>query len=119
MSIASTAKGGEWITYINSKEQIMQLNDAIATHKGVFLRLRSGSSLIVSCNLHAYDFDKYLICNPHTYSDMICQWAKTGQHVWAREIIAKKDWVLCDEYFPPFSHPNEFEYRFDNFEEGE
>jgi len=27
---------------------------------------------------------EYLICNPHHYADMICQWARTGQPVWVR-----------------------------------
>lgn len=58
----------------------------------------------------------YLICDPHPYADMICQWAHTGQPVWGRSKDSGET-GLCHENFPPFMNPAEFEYSFTPFEE--
>ena len=58
----------------------------------------------------------YLICNPHPLAGMICQQARTGQPVWWRAIDGGGT-GLCHKHFPPFAHPDTFEYSFTEFKE--
>jgi len=78
-------KQAEWIEYTGSDEQIAELNAAIRNNNnGILVSLKDNTTRIVYDNLYGYDFDKYLICNPHPYADMARQQLLTGQPVWVR-----------------------------------
>ena len=107
----------KWTIYTGSDEQIKELNSAIGSrNSGVLLKLKDGTQKVVTSHLYAYDFSEYLICNPHPLADMICQQARTGQPVWWRAIDGGGT-GLCHKHFPPFAHPDTFEYSFTEFKE--
>lgn len=54
--------------------------------------------------------------NPHPYANMIKIWADTGCPVYARSINGIGS-QKCHEYFPPFAHPDKFEYQLKPFED--
>lgn len=67
----------------------------------------------------------YLICNPHPYADMICQWARTGQPVWVRyakvcHFGQTSEYEICNQIATPTPDWNipGAEYSFTPFEEG-
>jgi len=107
----------EWKQYTGSDEQIKEM---YASDYGYIIRTASGQEIE---SHHEDAFDKfgssithYLICNPHPYAKEISQWGYTGQPVYWRS-IKNGGTGECHEYFPPFAHPNEFEYSFTQFED--
>lgn len=108
----------QWVKYGGSDEQIGEMDNSaygwiVMFKDGDVSNIHYGNPNI-SVNMAAAS--KYLICEPHSYADMICQWARTGQPVWWRNKDSGET-GLCHEYFPPFMHPVEFEYSFTPFEE--
>jgi len=106
----------EWKKYDGSDEQIVELNNC---KNGLLAKNYLG--YIWPDIYEHFDFapigaTHYLICDPHPYADMICQWARTGQPVYAKAIDGFGS-QECHEYFPPFAHPDKFEYSFTPFEE--
>jgi hypothetical protein len=108
----------KWMKYTGAPEQIDEMRKS---NNGYLLRhLNGGESIIYKHDdlfLNRNDIAWYLIRQPHQYADMICQWAKTGQPVFARAKNSHEPAVLCHGYFPPFAHPKEFEYSFTPFDE--
>jgi len=105
----------QWVKYDGSDEQIYEIMGSkygFITEDNVHIECTSDCIIpdILSIG------DKYLLCDHHPYADMICQWARTGQPVYARAIggVGSQE---CHEYFPPFAHPDTFEYSFTSFEE--
>jgi len=49
---------------------------------------------------------EYLICTPHPYADMICQWARTGQPVYVRitEDGDKNEFPELSEFIESIKH---------------
>lgn len=75
-----------WVKYDGSDEQIAEIKSN--TH-GYIVRDDLGmlsNRVRVSFDLEGISIlpFEYLICSPHPYADMICQWARTGQPVWVR-----------------------------------
>lgn len=113
----------EWEEYTGSEEQIAELGNA---KDGVCLRFEhSHKSFVYSLKDISKTDGKvtlsntvthYLICNPRPLADMICQQARTGQPVWWKSTEGGGT-GLCHEHFPPFAHPDAFEYSFTEFEE--
>ena len=76
----------QWVKYDGSDEQIAEIfsaNDVLFRFKYRPDRLKS-SIFNSDINLYLKIVTEYLICDPHPYADMICQWARTGQPVWIR-----------------------------------
>jgi hypothetical protein len=106
----------EWKEFNASEEELVEIwnsNDVLIRCSNGFERLKS--------QIFTGDFDEYiptvthyLICEPHPYADMIKRWADTGQPVYARSMSGSGS-QLCHEYFPPFAHPDKFEYSFTPF----
>ena len=76
----------EWIEYTGSDEQIEEIN---ASEYFLLKRKDGEISFILHPPFEPNEMDsettaEYLICQPHPYADMICQWARTGQPVWVR-----------------------------------
>ena len=76
----------QWVKYDGSDEQIAEIENVkngwlVIFYDGTQSEIHKGYPG-KSVNMHA--IQKYLICNPHPYADMICQWARTGQPVWVR-----------------------------------
>lgn len=74
----------EWKKFVNSKEQIMEMNDA---KHGVLLRKRNSfeQQIIFSipvANWFVHEVEEYFICNPNPHAEMIHRWADTGQPVY-------------------------------------
>ncbi len=63
----------------------------------------------------------YLICDPHPYADMICQWARTGQPVWVKFTFDLEHYGRCHSYSEPTTSPvwdlPNAEYSFTEFKE--
>jgi len=79
----------EWKKYTGSDEQIAEIEFACSDQNGVVLKLSNGKQSRIfdyddTCNVVSYSFTHYLICQPHPYADMICQWTRTGQPVYWR-----------------------------------
>ena len=105
----------KWTIYTGSDEQNKELNEAInSSSNGVLLELKNSKQTIIRSHLYAYDFDAYLICNPHPLADMICQQARTGQPVWVRWPESKSCGVITTT--PDWNIPNA-EYSFTEFKE--
>ena len=62
------------------------------------------------------DVVSYWIIPDDPLREMKIRQARTGQPVWARAYGGVGQ-VLCHEYFPPFAHPDAFEYAFTEFKE--
>ena len=118
----------EWIEYTGSTEQIAEI-EASFLESGFIVKKDGGSISdviqgkqplcegFVSYNFEiSWGVNSYLICQRHPLADMIRQQALTGQPVWARAYGGVGQ-VLCHEYFPPFAHPDTFEYAFTEFKE--
>ena len=111
----------EWIKYDGSDKQIAEINDSVLRH-GFILRNRYGSiSPVMKQPWHVAligdkDTTHYLICQPHQYADLIKIWADTGCPVYWRSKHGGAAGA-CHENFPPFAHPNEFEYLLTPFED--
>lgn len=110
----------KWVKYDGSDDQIVEIAKA---NNGWMVRLIDDTESTIHKGdieseyyYHDTEVSHYLICNPHPYADMICQWARTGQPVWWRSKTGGGT-GLCHENFPPFMHPVEFEYSFTPFEE--
>ena len=79
----------QWVKFDGSDEQIANIEKAL---EGYVLRLEAVSGTHQTELLYRDEWDKfgseriieYLICSPHPYADMICQWARTGQPVYVR-----------------------------------
>ena len=111
----------EWIEYTGSNEQIEEM-------KGGFLyRTTSGSQSDIALNESNFDSidhlktwmrgaTHYLAAKPHQYADLIKIWADTGCPVYWRSKHGGAAGA-CHENFPPFAHPNEFEYLLTPFED--
>lgn len=118
----------DWIKYTGSDEQLKELlttdKKFIVDNQWSIFRTPTNLSLLATEDnlnwlgalLRDTKVNKYLICNPHPYADMIKQWADTGQPVWWKSKTGGGV-GLCHEYFPPFAHTNEYEYRLKPFEE--
>ena len=110
----------EWVKYTGSPEQIEEI---ITTRKDILFRLEETyvlKSKILFTDLKDFlitaNVREYLICAQHPYAKEISQWGHTGQPVyWRRGECGTRG--VCQEYFPPFAHPNEFEYSFTPFED--
>jgi len=79
----------QWVKYDGSDEQIADIEFACSDQNGVVLKFANGKQSRIfnygdTGNIASYSFTSYLICNPHPYADMICQWARTGQPVYIR-----------------------------------
>jgi len=106
----------QWIKYDGSDKQIAELCKADKEFGFMALWKNGDYSGVIKNDWSGFDkdIDKYLICDPHSLADMICQQARTGQPVWWRSITGGGT-GLCHENFPPFMHPVEFEYSFTPF----
>lgn len=91
----------KWIEYTGSDEQIYQINNA--KHGYTHRKNRLGKS-------------EYIMNNPHPYANEIKIWADTGLEVYWKSKTGGGSGI-CHEHFPPFAHPNEFEYRLTPFED--
>ena len=111
----------EWIKYTGSDKQIEEIKTA---SKGILCKLNSDEGKIKQIMLkswHSLDeysdlITEYLICQPHPYADLIKIWADTGCPVYWRSKHGGAAGA-CHENFPPFAHPNEFEYLLTPFED--
>ena len=78
----------QWVKYDGSDKQIAEMKasrDVIIRFKSSYELLRSSCFVDDFNDRLAYGtVTHYLICNPHPYADMICQWARTGQQVWVK-----------------------------------
>jgi len=107
----------DWKKYTGSDEQIAEMRETIngfilrdstgvqtemfkrigSSYIGEYIdsrrRLLSGNNLKEVLTKHK--ITNYLICNPHPYADMICQWARTGQPVWVRQLIRNYTFPEC------------------------
>jgi len=113
----------EWKKYIGSDEQIVELNNC---KNGLLAKNYLG--YIWPDIYEHFDFapigaTHYLICDPHPYADMICQWARTGQPVWVRyakvcHFGQTSEYEICNQIAtltPDWSIPGA-EYSFTPFE---
>ena len=111
----------EWKEYTGSDEQIAEIKTA---SKGILCKLNSDEGKIKRIMLKSwhslYEYSdlitEYLICQPHPYADLIKIWADTGCPVYWRSKHGGAAGA-CHENFPPFAHPNEFEYLLTPFED--
>lgn len=110
----------EWEKYTGSDEQIA----AIWNHYNGFL-LNTTDKILTKDNFtDSVSFEEYLKHGVTSYwlipadplRGMKIHQAKTGQPVWWRSIDGGGT-GLCHEHFPPFAHPDKFEYRFTPFED--
>ena len=76
----------KWIEYTGSDEQITEMHNS---DNGWLVIFYDGTQSDIhkgypgkSVNMHA--IQKYLICEPHPYADLIKIWADTGCPVWYR-----------------------------------
>ena len=111
-------KPAEWIEYTGSDEQIEEIEGT----KGEVLLLMKSNYIIkrdeLPGKLSSYGLviNKYFIGNTHPYADLIKIWADTGCPVYWRSKHGGAAGA-CHENFPPFAHPNEFEYLLTPFED--
>lgn len=108
----------EWVEYTGSDEQIAEIahskDGTVLIKNGEHLVIKSGY-LLFNVREFLIDVTEYLICQPHPYAKEIKQWAETGQPVyWCSKTSGGSG--ECHEYFPPFAHPDMFEYSFTPFE---
>lgn len=109
----------EWKKYTGAPEQIEEMRNAkhgFITDNGGGVRFMARTNEDHEREKPLLGVKKYLICNPHPYEREIQQWSVTGQPVYCRS-IKNGGTGKCHKYFPPFAHPNEFEYRFTLFED--
>lgn len=118
----------KWIEYTGSDEQIEELKiafigDGFIVKKAngrISGRIQGGIPLaegFIEYNFQeSWCVEEYLICQPHPYADIIKIWADTGCEVYWKNKTGGGSGV-CHEYFPPFAHPNDFEYRLTPFED--
>ena len=128
----------EWIKYDGSDKQIREIKSAksylvmgidigeecsrfvsgplvwVDTSDHIDQRIRAQSNL--KEQMEASNVTHYLICQPHPYADLIKIWADTGCPVYWRSKHGGAAGA-CHENFPPFAHPNEFEYLLTPFED--
>ena len=76
----------QWVKYDGSDEQIAEIENVkngwlVIFYDGTQSEIHKGYPG-KSVNMHA--IQKYLICNPHPYADMICQQARAGQPVYIK-----------------------------------
>ena len=111
-----------WIEYTGSAEQLEELASAKTL---VRVRYSYGQEVNWSCTLFRsesnardtlQDAIAYLISEPHPYANEIKIWADTGCEVYWKSKTGGGAGI-CHEYFPPFAHPSEFEYRLTPFED--
>ena len=111
-----------WIEYTGSAEQLEELASAKTL---VRVRYSYGQEVNWSCTLFRsesnardtlQDAIAYLISEPHPYANEIKIWADTGCPVYWRSKHGGAAGA-CHENFPPFAHPNEFEYLLTPFED--
>lgn len=76
----------QWIKYDESDKQIAELCKADKEFGFMVLWENGDYSGVIKNDWSGFDkdIDKYLICDPYPYADMICQWARTGQPVYIR-----------------------------------
>lgn len=109
----------KWIEYTGSGYQLEEMRNAkhgFITENGGGIRFieRTREDHLKEAPL--LSVKKYLICQPHPYAKELQQWADTGQPVyWCSKTGGGSG--ECHEYFPPFAHPDIFEYSFTPFEE--
>ncbi len=109
----------EWEKYTGSDEQIAEIR---AAKDGYLLRSSYGTTK-ANTEIFASDLDDYLsttsdylINQPHPLAAEFIQWINTGQPVWWKSIEGGGVGI-CHEHFPPFAHPDAFEYSFTEFKE--
>lgn len=117
----------KWIKFDGSNKQIA---DVVASKHGVKLRYINGNESSMTVNAHTDWQDashihdcirdglivEYLICEPHPYADMICQWARTGQPVWVKEGKSHVRPFIYETNTPDWNIPGA-EYSFTPLEE--
>ncbi len=127
----------QWVKYDGSDEQLRQLLDAsgnfiVDSQWSVFskptITLKSTDTdddlNWLAGLLRNTKVKEYLICDPHPYADMICQWARTGQPVWVRyakvcHFGQTSEYEICNQIAtltPDWNIPGA-EYSFTPFEE--
>lgn len=103
----------KWIEYTGSDEQIEEIQKS--EHGWM-----TEDFIVIDGSAPIHDLlcigDKYLICDPHPYANEIKIWADTGLEVYWKSKTGGGSGI-CHEHFPPFAHPNEFEYRLTPFED--
>lgn len=106
----------QWIKYDGSDKQIAELCKADKEFGFMVLWKNGDYSGVIKNDWSGFDkdIDKYLICEPHPYADMIGQWARTGQPVWVKD----KSHKFCQSVTntPDWNIPGA-EYSFTPFEE--
>lgn len=116
----------EWKEYTGAPEQIKE----IANPKN-YLIVDSEYSIFCSPTKVPIDindewvklyFEKskvkfYLICTPHPYEEMICQWARSRQPVYIRYINEECDELVMQETTKPDWNITGAEYSFTPFKE--
>ena len=103
----------EWIEYTGSDEQIEEIQKSEHGWMTEDFIVIDGSAPLRDLLCIG---DKYLICDPHPYANEIKIWADTGCPVYWRSKHGGAAGA-CHENFPPFAHPNEFEYLLTPFED--
>lgn len=122
----------QWVKYDGSDERIAEMCNAkhgwvVKYEDGDISKAISfGEPMDMECPM------EYLICDPHPYAEMICQWARTGQPVYVKVsggivpnnsiFIEDELIIVMPEYFiiktnkPNWNIPN-VDYSFTPFEE--
>lgn len=118
----------KWIEYTGSDEQLKELlmtkskftvdNKWSVFHKPTALNMPATEDNLnwLASLLRDTKVKNYLICQPHPYAEEIKQWAETGQPVYWRS-KAGGETGECYKFFPPFAHPDIFEYSLTPFGE--
>jgi len=103
----------QWIKYDGSDEQISDIQTS--EHGWMtedFITIDGSAPIhdLISVG------DKYLICQPHPYADLIDIWRLSGCPVWYRHklVIASGE---CGPFHLPFSYPDICEYSLTPFED--
>lgn len=117
-----------WVKYDGSDDQIVEIAKA---NNGWIVRLIDDTESTIHKGdieseyyYHDTEVKAYLICEPHPYADMICQWARTGQPVWVRyakvcHFGQTSEYEICNQIATPTPDWNipGAEYSFTPFEE--
>lgn len=114
----------KWIEHTGSDEQIAEMENA---KNGFICKNDYGytwGDVYIDWSKCPIGATHYLICNPHPYADMICQWARTGQPVWVRyakvcHFGQTSEYEICNQIATPTPDWNipGAEYSFTPFED--
>jgi len=106
----------QWVKYDGSEEQIAEMENA---KNGFICKNDYGytwGDVYIDWSKCPIGATHYLICNPHPYADMICQWARTGQPVWVKEGKNHARPFIYETNTPDWNIPGA-EYSFTEFKE--